>query len=129
MSLLEYLLRETEQVHGKIRRYTSPDELAFYPEDVPPLVLPPMTFPQVIFLALAVSALWLSRGVRTRGYIGDTMFAGPLHSLTNQCCAGAGTVLARSQCQWKDLIPVHRPPSAWHCPTRGRQQLRLERNV
>ena len=57
MSLLEYLLRETEQVHGKIRRYTAPDELAFYPEDVPPLVLPPMTFPQVIFLALAVSAL------------------------------------------------------------------------
>jgi hypothetical protein len=30
-SLLEYILRETEQLHGKVRRYTSPDEHAFYP--------------------------------------------------------------------------------------------------
>ncbi len=30
-SLLEYVLREQEQVHGKMRRYTSPDEHAFYP--------------------------------------------------------------------------------------------------
>ena len=46
-SLLEYLLREMEQVHGKIRRYTSPDEYAFFPEDLPPLVLPPITYEQV----------------------------------------------------------------------------------
>jgi hypothetical protein len=30
-SLMEYILRETEQLHGKVRRYTSPDEHAFYP--------------------------------------------------------------------------------------------------
>lgn len=30
-SLLEYILRETEQLHGSVRRYTSPDEQAFYP--------------------------------------------------------------------------------------------------
>lgn len=30
-SLLEYALRETEQLHGKLRRYTSPGEHAFYP--------------------------------------------------------------------------------------------------
>jgi chorismate mutase len=29
-SLLEYIMRETEQLHGKVRRYTSPDEHAFY---------------------------------------------------------------------------------------------------
>lgn len=46
-SLLEYLLRETEQTHGKIRRYTSPDEQAFYPDRVPELVLPSIQYEQV----------------------------------------------------------------------------------
>jgi hypothetical protein len=46
-SLLEYLLFETEQIHGKIRRYTSPDEHAFFPGDTPPLVLPPISYPEV----------------------------------------------------------------------------------
>lgn len=45
-SLLEWLLRETEQTHGRIRRYTSPDEHAFYPDDVPELVLPPIEYAQ-----------------------------------------------------------------------------------
>jgi hypothetical protein len=45
-SLLEWLLAETEQTHGRIRRYTSPDEHAFFPNDLPPLVLPPMEYPQ-----------------------------------------------------------------------------------
>lgn len=49
MSLLEYLLRETEQVHGRIRRYTNPDENAFFPKDLPPLVLPPLEYPQVLW--------------------------------------------------------------------------------
>ena len=35
------------QVHGRIRRYTSPDENAFFPEELPPLVLPPITYEQV----------------------------------------------------------------------------------
>lgn len=46
--LLEYVLRETENLHGKIRRYTSPDEHAFYPDDLPPLVLPPIQYPNVL---------------------------------------------------------------------------------
>ena len=46
-SLLEYLLRETEQMHGRIRRYTSPDEHAFFARDLPPLVLPPIQYPEV----------------------------------------------------------------------------------
>lgn len=47
-SLLEYLLLETEQIHGKIRRYTSPDEQAFYPDHVPQLVLPSIQYEQVL---------------------------------------------------------------------------------
>lgn len=53
-SPLEYLLRETEQLHGKIRRYTSPDEQAFFPDDLPPLVLPPITYPSVNWLLRTV---------------------------------------------------------------------------
>jgi chorismate mutase len=51
LSLLEYLLRETEQVHGKIRRYTNPDENAFFPDELPPLILPPITYPEVLWPA------------------------------------------------------------------------------
>jgi len=47
-SLLEYVLREQEQLHGKIRRYTSPDEHPFFPDDVPPLVLPPISYPETL---------------------------------------------------------------------------------
>ena len=46
-SLLDYLMQETEQLHGKIRRYTSPDEHPFFPEALPPLVLPPITYSEV----------------------------------------------------------------------------------
>ena len=31
-------------MHGRIRRYTSPDEHAFFPRDLPPLVLPPIQY-------------------------------------------------------------------------------------
>jgi len=44
-SMLEYMLREFEQTGGKIRRYTSPDEHAFYPASLPPLVIQPMKYP------------------------------------------------------------------------------------
>lgn len=47
-SLLEYMLRETEQLHAKVRRYTSPDEHAFYPDTLPPMLLPPMDYPNVL---------------------------------------------------------------------------------
>ena len=52
-SLLEYLLWETEQMHGRIRRYTSPDEHAFFARDLPPLVLPPIQYPEVCSLTAA----------------------------------------------------------------------------
>ncbi|KIZ03964.1 hypothetical protein MNEG_3998 [Monoraphidium neglectum] len=47
-SLLEYVLRETEQLHGSVRRYTSPTEHPFFPDEVPPLVLPPISYPSVL---------------------------------------------------------------------------------
>jgi len=52
-SLLEYVLRETEQLHGKVRRYTSPDEHAFYPEDEATLVLPPLAYPDSVLAPYA----------------------------------------------------------------------------
>jgi len=51
LSFMEWLLLETEQVHGKIRRYTSPDEHPYFPEYQPPLVLPPINYPQEIHQA------------------------------------------------------------------------------
>ncbi|OUS47036.1 chorismate mutase [Ostreococcus tauri] len=47
-SMLEYMLRDVEQSHGRIRRYTSPDEHAFYPEAQPPLAIPPISFKDVL---------------------------------------------------------------------------------
>ena len=47
-SMVEYILRQTEQMHGMIRRYTSPDEHAFFPEDLPSLVLPPIEYPSLL---------------------------------------------------------------------------------
>ncbi len=62
-SLLEYLLLETEQLHGKMRRYTSPDEHAFFPDLLPALVLPPLTYSAVRRPRARDSALWhLARG-------------------------------------------------------------------
>jgi chorismate mutase len=42
-SLMGYVLHETEKVHARIRRYTSPDEAPFY-DDLPEPVLPPLNY-------------------------------------------------------------------------------------
>lgn len=42
-SLVGYLLHQTEIIHAKMRRYTSPDEHPFY-NDLPNPVLPPIVF-------------------------------------------------------------------------------------
>lgn len=47
-SLLEYILREHESLFGKLRKYTSPDEHAFFEDSLPHLVLPPLTYPKVL---------------------------------------------------------------------------------
>lgn len=52
--VLEFLLRETEQLHGKIRRFTSPDEHPFFQEDVPPIMLRPITYASVSLIISTV---------------------------------------------------------------------------
>lgn len=42
-SLCGYMLHETEKLHARMRRYTSPDEHAFY-DDLPEPVLPALTW-------------------------------------------------------------------------------------
>ena len=48
LSFLDYMLRETERLHALVRRYTSPDECAFFPDDLPQPVLPALHPPRVL---------------------------------------------------------------------------------
>ena len=48
MSLLQYMLLEQERAHARIRRYTSPDEHAFFPDRLPTPTLPLIEFPEVL---------------------------------------------------------------------------------
>ncbi|EEF29485.1 chorismate mutase 1, chloroplastic [Ricinus communis] len=47
-SLVEFMLRETEKLHAQVGRYKSPDELPFFPDDLPEPLLPPLQYPQVL---------------------------------------------------------------------------------
>ncbi len=42
-TLLDFMLRETECTHAKVRRYTSPDEHPFF-QDLPEAILPPLKY-------------------------------------------------------------------------------------
>lgn len=45
---MEYMLLETEKLHAKVRRYTSPEEHPFYPSFLPQPILPELTYPIAI---------------------------------------------------------------------------------
>ncbi|KAJ1548818.1 chorismate mutase aro7 [Cladochytrium tenue] len=46
---LDFILKEIESVHAKVRRYTSPDEYPFTPaQSLPAPVLPPLRFPRLL---------------------------------------------------------------------------------
>ncbi|KAK9698317.1 hypothetical protein RND81_08G095600 [Saponaria officinalis] len=47
-SLIEYILKETENLHAQVGRYKSPDEHPFFPDDLPEPLLPPLQYPQVL---------------------------------------------------------------------------------
>lgn len=48
ISLLQWMLAETEKLHAKVRRFTSPEEHAFFPDSLPEPVLPALEFPKLI---------------------------------------------------------------------------------
>mmetsp|Transcript_26180 Transcript_26180/g.57964 ORF Transcript_26180/g.57964 Transcript_26180/m.57964 type:complete len:327 (-) Transcript_26180:208-1188(-) len=48
LSFLEWMLIETEKLHAKVRRYTSPEEHAFYEELLPLPILSEIQFPQLL---------------------------------------------------------------------------------
>ncbi|WMV17383.1 hypothetical protein MTR67_010768 [Solanum verrucosum] len=50
-SLVEYIVKETEKLHAKVGRYTSPDEHPFFPKALPEPMLPPMQYPKVLHSA------------------------------------------------------------------------------
>ncbi|KAH9299247.1 hypothetical protein KI387_030929, partial [Taxus chinensis] len=47
-SLIEFILKESEHLHAKVGRYTSPDEHPFFPDGLPEPLLPPLRYPQVL---------------------------------------------------------------------------------
>ena len=47
-SFLDFMLLETERLHARVRRYTSPDEHAFFANRLPPPTLPLIDYPAVL---------------------------------------------------------------------------------
>ncbi|PSS30478.1 Chorismate mutase [Actinidia chinensis var. chinensis] len=47
-SLVDFMVRETENLHARVGRYRSPDEHPFFPDDLPDPMLPPLQYPQVL---------------------------------------------------------------------------------
>jgi len=48
ISFLEWMLIETEKLHAKVRRYTSPEEHSFFPHLIPEPILPKLDFPPLL---------------------------------------------------------------------------------
>jgi len=49
ISFLNWMLIETEKLHAKVRRYTSPEEHPFFPEFVMSPILPALDYPGVLY--------------------------------------------------------------------------------
>lgn len=48
LSLFDWILREQERVHSRVRRYQSPDEHPFFPDELEAPILQPLTYPQIL---------------------------------------------------------------------------------
>lgn len=48
LSFLEWMLIETEKLHAKVRRYTSPEEHPFFPAFLPAPILPELKYPEIL---------------------------------------------------------------------------------
>ena len=48
LSFLDWTLREREQLDSRIRRFQSPDEYPFFPDDLLPPILKPLNYPKIL---------------------------------------------------------------------------------
>lgn len=48
LSFLEWMLIETEKLHSKVRRYTSPEEHPFYESLLPPPIISELEYPELL---------------------------------------------------------------------------------
>ncbi|MCJ1331778.1 chorismate mutase aro7 [Thelotrema lepadinum] len=48
LSLLDWILKETEHIHSLVRRYQSPDEYPFFPHSLSEPVLAPLEYPEIL---------------------------------------------------------------------------------
>ena len=75
-SFLDFMLVETERLHARVRRYTSPDEHAFFPQRLPPPELPLLDFesdlhPVVVNLNDRIKHLYLHKVLPAMCAAGD----------------------------------------------------------
>ncbi|XP_052186945.1 chorismate mutase 2 [Diospyros lotus] len=47
-SMAEFFVKESEAIQAKIGRYESPEETPFFPDHLPPLLVPPRDYPQIL---------------------------------------------------------------------------------
>lgn len=52
-SLVQFIVKETEAIQAKAGRYENPEETPFFPNDLPPPLVPTQKYPQVLHLAAA----------------------------------------------------------------------------
>ena len=76
MSFLDYMLCETERLHARVRRYTSPDEYPFFPGQLPPpelklLDFPALLHPSCVNLNERIKALYTQRVLPDMCAVGD----------------------------------------------------------
>lgn len=76
MSFLDYMLCETERLHARVRRYTSPDEYPFFPGQLPPpelklLDFPALLHPSCVNLNERIKALYTQRVLPDLCALGD----------------------------------------------------------
>ncbi|OXV09198.1 hypothetical protein Egran_03040 [Elaphomyces granulatus] len=48
LSLMDYLLREQERIHSRVRRYQAPDEYPFFPDAIEKPILQPLEYPPIL---------------------------------------------------------------------------------
>ncbi|KAF2755435.1 chorismate mutase [Pseudovirgaria hyperparasitica] len=48
LSLMDWILRGQEQLHSIVRRYESPDEYPFFPNDLQKPILQPVNYPEIL---------------------------------------------------------------------------------